>query len=54
MTKRYSSSFPRAGVGMHSRRASVKILPLKQDASASRLHSHAGAWEREKCEDNKQ
>jgi hypothetical protein len=41
-------SFPRAGVGMHSRRASVKILLLKQDAGASILHSHASAWEREK------
>ncbi|MDM8563328.1 hypothetical protein QUF54_08240, partial [Candidatus Marithioploca araucensis] len=50
-------SFPRAGVGTHSRRASVEvkrefsfILSFSDDeldAGASRLHSHAGAWERE-------
>jgi len=53
-------SFPRAGVGTHSRRASVEVkrelsfsLSLsddEQDAGASRLHSHASAWEREKRE----
>jgi hypothetical protein len=51
-------SFPRAGVGTHSRRASVEvkrefsffISPFsddEQNAGASRLHSHASAWERE-------
>ncbi|MDM8562088.1 hypothetical protein QUF54_01920 [Candidatus Marithioploca araucensis] len=37
--------FPRAGVGTDSRRASVE---RKQDAGASRMGSHASAWEPEK------
>jgi len=48
--------FPRAGVGIHSRRASVIIifsdvsvflLPQIRDAGASGLGYHAGAWEPE-------
>jgi len=45
-------------VGTHSRRASVEVKrefsfllsfsDNELDAGASRLHSHAGAWEREK------
>ncbi len=56
-------SFPRAGVGTHSRRASVEVkrefsflLSFSDDeldVGASRLHSHAGAWERENTSKSK-
>jgi len=39
-------SFPRAGVGMQSRRASV--VAHQRDAGANQMGSHAGAWELEK------
>jgi hypothetical protein len=48
--------FPRAGVGIHSRRASVVsifsdvpvfLLPQIRDAGASGLGYHASAWEPE-------
>jgi len=42
-------SFPRAGVGTHSRRANVAARkPINTDAGASGIGSHAGAWEPEK------
>jgi hypothetical protein len=41
-------SFPRAGVGMQSGRASVQLHKKYQDAGASIMGSHAGAWEPEK------
>jgi predicted ATP-dependent endonuclease of OLD family len=40
-------SFPLARVGMQSRRASVAAHKPAGDAGASRLDSHAGAWEPE-------
>jgi len=40
-------SFPRAGVGTHSRSKNV-AGPQRRDAGANQIGSHAGAWEPEK------
>jgi hypothetical protein len=45
--KKYFSRSLSKGVGMHSRRASVAAHKPAGDAGASRLDSHAGAWEPE-------
>jgi len=42
---RVPNRFPRAGVGMQSRR---DCKAAQRDAGASRIGSHAGAWEPEK------